>query len=208
MSTSLRRALRQVQLEVQLNRRHRASLKRARSLRGPLKLHLGSGRQRKEGWVNIDLLEPDADLQLDVREAWPFPDGSVTSIYSEHFFEHLEFPEEAQHVLREAYRVLRPGGRFSVGVPDLGPVLGAYARRDVEAFSRSWDPNYPEWLRVPMHRINHMFRQFGEHRYAYDEEILTQVLRETGFRAVKRRDYDSDLDVVKREGTLYVDGLK
>ncbi|MCH7773447.1 MAG: S46 family peptidase, partial [Bacteroidetes bacterium] len=36
-------------------------------------------------WM-VDLFEEKADLQLDLREEFPFPDESVAIIYSEHFF--------------------------------------------------------------------------------------------------------------------------
>ncbi len=201
-------AIRQLIAEFCLQRRHRAAVVKARKLVGPLKLHIGSGSNIKSGWINIDLFEPSADLALDVREPWPFRDGSTELIYGEHFFEHLDYPEEAEHFLREAYRVLQPRGRLSLGVPDAGPHFFAYARQDRAFFAGSWNPHYPSWLKVPMHRINYLFRQFGEHKYAYDEEILTLALRAAGFEAITRRDHDPELDVTNRAGTLYIDALK
>jgi len=65
-SKGLRHALRLVQLEWILNRRHRRSVKKLRdSMRGDSEL-------LKPGWINIDLLDPNADAQLDLREDWPF----------------------------------------------------------------------------------------------------------------------------------------
>jgi hypothetical protein len=68
MSASLRRALRDVRMELHLERRHRAGVKQARRLgrAAPLRLNLGSGFQRKEGWLSIDLSD-HADLTLDLR---------------------------------------------------------------------------------------------------------------------------------------------
>src|SRR5262245_40369277 len=48
-------------------------------------------RALKPGWVNIDLVAC-ADLQLDMREAMPLPDKCAQMIYSEHFFEHIDYP--------------------------------------------------------------------------------------------------------------------
>jgi len=86
--------------EIILYRRHRAGVKKARAYanRSGLKLNIGSGDNRKEGWVNIDLYS-NADLTLDMRERTPLPNGSAIIIYSEHFFEHLDYPDDAQHFL-------------------------------------------------------------------------------------------------------------
>jgi predicted SAM-dependent methyltransferase len=66
----------------------------------------------KAGWINIDIDER-ADLQLDLRANLPFPDNSVSFIYSEHFFEHLEYPRDTSTFLKESLRVLIPKGSRS-----------------------------------------------------------------------------------------------
>src|SRR5438067_2480232 len=48
-------------------------------------------------------------LYMDARKKWPYAKNSVDGIYTSQFLEHLKF-EDGQHVLREAYRVLKPGG--------------------------------------------------------------------------------------------------
>jgi len=41
---------------------------------------------------------------------WPIPAANVHVVFSSNFFEHLASKPELLHCLREAYRVLRPGG--------------------------------------------------------------------------------------------------
>jgi len=177
-------------------------------------LNLGCGAKRKAGWVNIDLRK-DADLQLDIREKFPFSDNSASIIYSEHFFEHLEYPTEVRHLVSESLRVLEPGGVFSVGVPDAEQTLLRYASGALPALLKEWsqDENlqwFPPWVwSTPMHLVNYSFRQGSEHKYAYDFETLARVLTEAGIIKVRRREFDLDLDSVdRRDGTLYVDGCK
>lgn len=208
-SAGLRKALKNVAREVHIQNLHRASVQRAAAYSGgALKLNIGCGANLKEGWINIDL-SPEADLQLDVREPLPFPDGSATLIYSEHFLEHLEYPDEAINFLRESFRVLSAGGLFSVGVPDTEWPLVCYAKGDRTYFEMARERWHPPWCDTRLHHINYHFRQRDEHKYAYDFETLARVLAGVGFVAVERRAFSPDLDDCKRkEGTLYVDAYK
>ena len=216
LTKGVRSALRELWRELTIQRWHRASLKRARRFvdRRGLKLNIGCGAKHKAGWVNIDLRQ-DADLQLDIRERFPFSDESVSTIYSEHFFEHLEYPTEVQHLLSESLRVLEPGGVFRVGVPDAGETLLRYARGEMPALMDQWSRDaslgwFPPWVwATPMHLVNFSFRQDREHKYAYDVGTLERVLTEAGLTDVSRREFDPGLDSAdRRDGTLYVDGYK
>jgi len=65
-------------------------------------------------------------------------DGGATGLDSDSFdlvlaadlFEHL-YPEDSARVATEAYRILRPGGRFSTWTPHRGHVLEALKNRDI-----------------------------------------------------------------------------
>jgi predicted SAM-dependent methyltransferase len=209
-TAGFRTALRQVRQEWELARMHRRSVARAQrnGQARDLKLNIGCGRKVRPGWVNIDLVAA-ADLQLDLREPLPFPDGSVGIVYSEHFFEHLEYPDEARGFLRESLRVLEPGGVFSVGVPDTEWPLRCYATDDDAYFKVAREEWHPAWCDTRMHSINYHFRQGVEHKYAYDEETLTRVLEQAGFVQVRRRPFDPELDhEMRRRGTLYMDARK
>jgi hypothetical protein len=87
---ALRFAVRQIGKELAFNLHHILAVQKARWLRPPLRLNLGCGPNAKPGWINIDFFDSRADLRLDVRKRWPFPNGSVSQVYSEHVFEHLE----------------------------------------------------------------------------------------------------------------------
>jgi len=79
-------ALRNLKNEIHIWWIHKDALRRAQSYAGQsnLKLNIGCGQDRKEGWVNIDL-DKNGDLRLDMREQLPFSGASVDLIYSEHF---------------------------------------------------------------------------------------------------------------------------
>ena len=171
-----------------------------------LKLNVGCGANRKDGWINVDL-HPAADVKTDARRKLPFHSSSAAIIYSEHFFEHLEYPEEAMRFLSESYRVLEPGGLFSVGVPDTELCLRAYVQGNF-----SW-PSLGlacvEWCDTPMHSLNFLFHQGGEHKHLYDASTLINVLNKAGFENARRREFDPGIDSEgRRIGTLYVEARK
>ncbi len=110
-----------------------------------LKLNLGSGPNVIEGWVNIDrspgmVLDrlpgakqvlhrlgafPDAHmvrwpkgiLRSNIVNGLPFPRHSVSAVYSAHALEHL-YLDDVRKVLAECKRVMLPGTRIRVALPD------------------------------------------------------------------------------------------
>jgi len=176
---------------------------------GDYKLNLGCGTNRKQGWVNIDLTR-GADLRLDLREPIPFRNNSCSIIYCEHFLEHLDYPEIINSFLREIHRILRPGGVFSMGVPDTEWPLKAYLDMDDSDYFEFVDKNWhAPWCRTRMEHINYHFSQEGLHKFAYDFETVEILLQDSGFTEIKRRDFCAETDSPERKtGTLYVKALK
>jgi predicted SAM-dependent methyltransferase len=214
LPVGLYKAIRLLGKEIMLYRLHRAGVKRAKAYaaKSGLKLNIGCGPNRKEGWVNIDL-SPEAELALDMRERIPFPDGSAIIIYSEHFFDYLDYPEEAQHFLRESLRVLEPSGVFRVGVPDTHWPLLDYAGvgdgRWLQACYKSEDRWLPHPCKTPLDYVNYHFREGTRHRYSYDFETIENVLKEAGFVEINQCEFDPVIDTKNREFmTLYVNAQK
>ena len=217
-TVGVRQSCRDVWAEIRLQRRHFASLKKAKRLprSADLKLNLGCGPCLKPGWINIDIESPGADLQLDLREKLPFRDAEASFVYCEHFFEHLEYPSAAMSFLTECWRVLKPGGVLSLGVPDTEWPIVSYATGDPAYFDLARARFHPAWCNTRMHNLNYHFRQGREHKYAYDLETLTKILEEAGFVSVVRRSFNPDLDspfrmvesLPRKTAGLYVDARK
>lgn len=206
-STGMRDAFGVFLHERRLWQLHRREIRKVpRFLRSlPIKLNLGCGPNCKDGWVNIDLFDSSADLRLDLREPWAFPDSCVSYIYSEHVFEHFEFHEEVPHFLREALRVLEPGGVFDVVVPDTETPLKAYGNQDATYWSTLASAWHPDWCQTELDHINFHFRQDGEHKYAWDTVTLARTLQASGFASISQRAYNPLLDTeARRVGSLYV----
>ncbi len=108
----------------------RAEARSVASFPSPLRLHLGCGNIRREGWVNIDLVPtPATDLVGDVTKLKDFRDFSVDEIRMEAVYEHL-FRHERLAALREWNRVLKPGGVLHIAfIPDFDVIADHYVNR-------------------------------------------------------------------------------
>jgi predicted SAM-dependent methyltransferase len=80
------------------------------------KLNLGCSSYKKEGFINVDFrsdVQPEVVHDLNVIP-YPFEESSVDLIEADHVLEHLDRPFE---VMKELYRILKPGGELVVKVP-------------------------------------------------------------------------------------------
>src|SRR4051794_33117528 len=68
-----------------------------------------------------------AIIAWDLRKGVPFPDASFDLVYHSHVLEHLE-RNNAQRLLAECRRVLKPSGVLRVVVPDLEVLMRDYGR--------------------------------------------------------------------------------
>lgn len=81
-------------------------------------VELGGGDVRHPGYTNIDVRPECADIAHDLRDPLPLPDGSVESLLAYDVVEHLP-PAHTRRLLAEIHRVLQPGGRAHLRVPNL-----------------------------------------------------------------------------------------
>lgn len=136
-----------------------------------LRLNIGGGDKRLDGWLNVDL-DPSADIVADVR-ALPQEDDSVDEAMAIHVLEHI--PRwDAEKTVAEWRRVLKPGARLIVEVPDLLKCCEAIlAGKDdrMGMWGLFGDPSYQSELMV--------------HRWAYSGEELAHLLKAAGFSRVR-----------------------
>ena len=82
-----------------------------------LKLDLGCGKSKREGFIGVDTLDFEGvDQVVDLREPWPWKSGSVAEVHCSHFIEHLTALER-MHFVNELHRVLTVGGKALVITP-------------------------------------------------------------------------------------------
>src|SRR5205809_2235518 len=120
----------------------------------PIQINLGCGLTTPPGWVNVDgspnawlvrhravwrlaklvkILPADSanvpwnpDILLhDVSKSLPFASDSADAVYASHLLEHLHL-EEGKSLLKECFRVIKPGGVLRMVVPNLRADLLEY----------------------------------------------------------------------------------
>lgn len=211
ISPGQEQVLRQLQFETRAAGQHRRGLRDAqrRGLTRPAKINIGSGAVLKAGFLNVDLCQ-EADVMLDLRRPLPFDDNCCDVVFSEHCFEHFDYPGPIGELLKECYRVLKPGGKITFSVPLTEWPVTEYAAGDDSPYFRTCrELGWHKDCTTRMEHINDHFRQGGDHRFAYDEETALKLLRSLGFVHARKRDFDPALDSEhRRVGSLFMEARK
>lgn len=109
------------------------------------KLNFGCGTRFAKGWTNIDVYAAGPEVQrVNLLKRFPFPDDHFDAVYSSHVLEHFT-PSQADHLISEAYRVMKPGGILRTVVPDLEATCREYLRV-LDATAPAHTPREYEWI--------------------------------------------------------------
>ena len=142
------------------------------------RLHIG-GQVRATGWEVLNAQPgPHVDHVGNANDLSRFADGSFSEIYASHVVEHLDYKDELAATLKEWQRVMAPGGRLMISVPDMDVLCQMFLARDQLDLQE---------------RFFVMRMMFGGHidRYDYhvvglNEEFLGEFLELAGFENVRR----------------------
>jgi SAM-dependent methyltransferase len=133
-----------------------------------VKLHLGCGKRRFEGWLNCDL--HDSDMDMDIRRL-PFASESVDEIMAIHVAEHF-YVREILGILQDWHRTLKPGGRMILELPCLDKILWHFQNGSPENMTL-WplygDPN------------THKDGEPALHKWCWSKDQFRALLKASGF---------------------------
>jgi predicted SAM-dependent methyltransferase len=91
-----------------------------------LNIGCGSNYSKTSNWVNLDFISLDKDvISHNLLNGIPFPNDTFDLVYHSHVLEHFK-KRDAEYLLKECYRVLKPGGVLRVVVPDLEKIVRHY----------------------------------------------------------------------------------
>ena len=153
------------------------------------RLHLGCGSRKIPEWLNVDVCGSDFDVDL-AKGFLPFNDNVFAAVVSQHVIEHLELTEELLPLLEELHRCCRPGAIIWLSCPDLEKTCQAYFDDKGQSFVQDRMERFPgfDLNDAPSQQIiNLIFVQDGEHRNLLDFELLTFLLKKSGFSQIERR---------------------
>lgn len=139
-----------------------------------IQLHIG-GRQTHPDWKILDIIKrPDVDFIGNANCLEQFQDNSISKIYASHVLEHFYYGlnHEVLKTLIEWKRVLEPGGKLLISVPDLKTLCWLYL--------------HPNLIPTERHHIMRMMfggqlNEHDVHRVGFDFETLALYLEEAGF---------------------------
>ena len=158
--------------------RHIRSYRLLRSGDHRVKLHLGCGKQRLDGFVNVDRRPSKAADYIGDIAKLPCRPGTVDRIEAYHVIEHIPRPQ-VEEILHRWLEWLQPGGTIVLECPDLAQ-------------------DAAEWLTGNEERLFSIFgrqRFSGDaHHWGYTAESLSALLEQIGFAnatSVRPMDYHS-----------------
>jgi SAM-dependent methyltransferase len=105
------------------------------------RLNLASGQRPFPTWTNVDIRKQFKDdgtpyqieVEADVRKLDMFEDNSVDTIVAHHLVEHFHLNDQLD-IAKEWHRVLKPGGKLAVFVPNIKALAEAWLGGRIDNF--------------------------------------------------------------------------
>lgn len=160
----------------------------------PALLDLGAGKNITENWIHADFFiiknplkklfkksnnKPRAKVEIDLRYPLLCPDNSIDGVYTCHTLEHL-LPLDAIQLIKEIYRILKPGKWLRIIVPDIKIAIDYYLNKNDNL-------DYNTGCEAIMG-----FTQNWGHISSWDEEFLSLILQKSGFHNTKKVKYATE----------------
>ena len=187
-----------------------------------IKYNMGCGSIRPEGWINVDSSVTSLVRRLpygqsivskfgkkkvvgapvvymNLSNKWRgIGDQTAEIVYASHLFEHITLKGRTVF-LREAFRVLKPGGVIRLVVPD----LELHARNYIHDLDQGntkaneqflWSLNLHREGQYPSGKKIHQFLGYlqgypHQHKYMYDQYSLSELLTKCGFTQIQKSNF-------------------
>lgn len=147
-----------------------------------MKLNIGAGGNQKcgdDGWLNLDVRSLDGiDLVIDLeKESLPYPENSVEEVNMQDFLEHLS-KHRQEPFLRDLYRVMKPGAKVYIQIPDLGVAAKRYC-----GCLENPSPLQHRLDGTQMASVLYGGQDYESnyHKWGYDTQSLVTILERVGF---------------------------
>lgn len=147
---------------------------------GSRRIEVGGGPFPQKGYIHVDI-DPRARHLEAFAPAWklPFPDGWAEEILAIHSLEHVH-PRMLLPTLREWHRVLGPGGRVRIHVPNTRELLESFLGSPVDEKWRTMGAMLGMYCH-PGVRGPDGLEVSSDHQLMFDWELLSWALESAGF---------------------------
>lgn len=127
-----------------------------------MKIDLGCGKNKKEGFIGVDVIAFDGvDIVCNIgKDPLPFKDEEVEEVHASHFVEHLTAPERI-HLANELHRVMKKGAKCSIIVPHFASC------RAYGDLTHQWPPVSEFWFLY----LNKAWREVNAPHSLYSESL-------------------------------------
>lgn len=140
-----------------------------------IKLNLGSGNTKIDGYLNIDIRDiPEVDVIHDLDKALPYKECEVSNIYASHILEHFWWMDTIR-ILKDWYRVIKKGGSLVIWTVDFDRVVyrlmtaSNYKNMMIDTNWRLFSKNEPDG---------------NAHHAVFTRMFLSDLLKEVGFKKI------------------------
>jgi glycosyltransferase involved in cell wall biosynthesis/SAM-dependent methyltransferase len=129
----------------------------------------------------------------DIKEPFTeFTDNSVDLVYFGQAIEHMNVVYEVPKLLKECYRMLKPGGVMRITTPDLDLLIQAYLAGDMARFTNEQPGFYKDMdpsgqLAMMMFGSvgpNCTYSNYEGHFFLFTQKSLTKALQQAGFKDI------------------------
>jgi len=145
-----------------------------------MKLNMGCGLKKKEGYINIDKYKSiNPDKVVDMEKGLPFEDNTFDEVFSQHCLEHIR-PEYFEFVLNEMARVSKNGALWDLELPFDTPATRTnychYRTFSFMSFKTLLDGNereyYTNWRLKQLHKTPKKIIRWFWYLFPYKKNIF------------------------------------
>ncbi len=129
----------------------------------------------------------------DLKTGFPqHSNDSVDLIAWSQCIEHLNPIYEVPLILKECFRILKPGGLIRIVTPDLDLLINAYKNNEMDKFAQEQPEFYKDLdpsaqlahIMYGSAGINSTHTNYEGHMFLYTQKSMTQLLENTGFKQI------------------------
>ena len=166
------------------------------------KLEIGSGPAPVAGYEHLDIdpAFPHLEYVCDIsNQKLPLADETFHEILMSHVIEHIPW-RKLPHVVKELYRVLKPGGQILLRTPDLQFIVERYIRGkttpehpgDEAAMREVFGTLGPsQWAIIKLFSGQDYLSNF--HYVCFDRQSLEQLFLHHGFASVDKYAFEREI---------------